>query len=507
MAVAGGQDTAVNKEDNIKQQQEQLGPQKLGGAQGAIVGAGGGVGTARPTQSGRFVNLQSYLKANKPQDMAEKVVGKTEQEAGKTISNIKQAGQEFGKQVGQFQQGISSAAQQAQEQIKADPSSVSNLQEFQRVRDASYTGPQKLQAEEQLKSGISRLAETGKMAGSEAGRTQLLRQTYAPQANYSRGQAGLDQALLQMNPQNLARLKALQGIAATGQRELNAQQAEAIRGVQGAQQAALQAQQGVRGTLESEAQKMVGTLGERAKEMSSGQQKAFQAAQQRLASGQFTEQDLQNLGIQSGQRTYGLKDFGQFASYGGDLTPEQVAKQEEIAKISALQKLAGQTASQDAQSIYNKFSGLTEGQQVSPYNLNKEQFQAAIQNRQVAMQNDQAAINQDREKVNNPELQKSILNGHLAPEAQQIHQKIWQAVWKATGGKDPNAMSDIDLYNAATRLGFDDNWAKTFRGYKAFASMANAIDDRQNQLNQTYGGTFGSPVLGLPTSGPQPSVR
>ena len=177
-------------------------------SQGVQPGSAGGgsapapMGMTQPSKSGRFTNLQTYLNANKPTDqnqgMAAQVAGKVETQ-GQDVQRLNdKAGAELKGGTDAFKKNIQELGGNFNTQLQQDPTQI-NAEQFAQARDAQYTGPQQLANQYQLQAGVQGLQTTGGLVGSEAGRKQLLQQTFqGPQ--YTSGQTALDQALLQSNP-------------------------------------------------------------------------------------------------------------------------------------------------------------------------------------------------------------------------------------------------------------------------------------------------------------------
>lgn len=72
----------------------------------------------------------------------------------------------------------------------------------QNVRAADYNGPMNLQNADALKAQAATTGALGRLAGSSAGQSELLRRTVAQRGNYTNGQNSLDQLLIGRDGQN-----------------------------------------------------------------------------------------------------------------------------------------------------------------------------------------------------------------------------------------------------------------------------------------------------------------
>ncbi len=315
--------------------------------------SGGGRTAPSPTDtaqkgSGRFTNLQKYLQANVgAADYAGRIGEGIEETRGKLQRGVEEAraGVEAAAQPEiQRLQGAQGTIQQAladPTQYTADPTRV---QQFQQLRTGQTADVGRDISEQQRQA--QRLGEQAALTGTEAGRYQLLRQTFGS-PTYSRGQAGLDQLLLQGQTGQLRNLQQ------TAQQAAQAGQT----GVEDLQQlmTGYQQQIGQLGTAAQEAAQtgvtgaqtgLQETLAQRAQETAAGRQAEYEATRQALLGGGLPTEIAQQAGLQPGQFAYGISGE-ELASYlspysTGPVTAQQVTTPEEAARLTALSQLAGQ---------------------------------------------------------------------------------------------------------------------------------------------------------------------
>lgn len=332
----------------------------------------------KPTSSGRFFNLSNYLKANTgpgQQSLAGKIASNVQNQA-QTAKNEIQSGQE------QFQKSVAASTPNQQQtnqylqQIQQDPSKI-DQQQFQQYRDAKYTGPQNIQNANQIQTNVGNITQTAKQTGSEAGRFNVLRQMFN-KPSYTTGQQRLDQVLLQSNPQELAKLRETQKIAAQTERELGKTLTGAETAARQAEAQAVATRDAIRGGLNTAATTLQSDLTSRAQAENALRTQQYNQALERLRSINLTDSDLEALGLSRGQALYGLKgeQLANFINKGQQATTQNIASAQDIARINALKNLSGQTASQDASTVYNQMYG---GLDETPYSY-KDNTKEGVQN-------------------------------------------------------------------------------------------------------------------------------
>lgn len=353
----------LTEEEQQQQGAVQAGPATIGAndpvaGQKAPVAAGGGSGT--------FTNLQQYIDANKPkaQELSNQITSGIEGQAGQLRTDLtKQREQNLGaqSQLGQEgqrlaggQQFVSSTLQQA----GRTPFTQEQQQQFEQIRQGQGTNYQApTLAEEQKRA--EELKRRSDQFGTAQGRQEELQRTIGGQSpTYSAGQRGLDELLLggDRNLRTQSIRRAREATAGLGG-QLNTLQGDIQSTIsdQAAKRQALQnfaktqLEQGVgdgiegdlyqRGYADIEADLKARQTADLIKRQ---QQNA--ALREAAASGVLTTDQLAQLGLEAGQRVYGLSDeFGQFIRDPQKATLSQIAQSPEIARYQALQALAGRT--------------------------------------------------------------------------------------------------------------------------------------------------------------------
>lgn len=164
--------------------------------------------------SGRFVNIQKYIEANKPkagqQGLGEQIGQKLGTQAQDIRAGIESAKSKFGQELAPEQERLAQAGQTiggALQTAQQSPSQLSQnqLDQYKQLREGYIGGPTEFNSSglQQQQAALNQQAQNTQ---TEQGRFGLLRQ-YFGQPTYSRGQQRLDQLLLQSSPGSLRNLQ------------------------------------------------------------------------------------------------------------------------------------------------------------------------------------------------------------------------------------------------------------------------------------------------------------
>lgn len=208
-----------------------------GDSAGAITETGGAVGgdsqaqkvaaPAGPTKSGSWVNLQSYLDANKDQarGVGEDVVKSVGAKGEKAATGVSTLGAGFDADVakgstvankGDIELSIDRALNTGSTSNKVSQAvraAGSPQKSFGDYAGATYSGPEDISAYEGFEDTsklVTDVSDAAKRLESESGRTTTLQDVYGgkSQRGYSEGQTNLDQLLLAASPENAPAIKA-----------------------------------------------------------------------------------------------------------------------------------------------------------------------------------------------------------------------------------------------------------------------------------------------------------
>lgn len=177
-----GQSMPMQQYNARKQQQRGTGFTNIG----RILGANQGAGQRMGQQIGQNIGEQ----AKSVREGIE--AGRNQFQAGKTqafnqAQGAVNVGNQLAKQAGESDQDYAARVANQQGDIAA---------QGQALQNATYTGPQGLQGASKLQSQAATVSALGRLAGSQAGQEQLLRNIVAGRGAYTRGQSGLDRLLL-----------------------------------------------------------------------------------------------------------------------------------------------------------------------------------------------------------------------------------------------------------------------------------------------------------------------
>ena len=213
MNVLEGQSAQGQQQES----QQAPAPATTGTAQSANIQPTQQQSPAKPQGSGMFTDVSKYIKANQPQaqKMGQAVVGGLQSKAADIGKKIEEKMGKYGTQVGAVKGKIGSESEWAKQQMSEagkltpgqaqTPGFVSpmetDVERFQRILNerntysSQVTTPQ-VEQEKARMQAIQSLAQSTRRPGQEG---QLLSETFAPKADYSRGMLNLDKALLQMS--------------------------------------------------------------------------------------------------------------------------------------------------------------------------------------------------------------------------------------------------------------------------------------------------------------------
>lgn len=311
-------------------------PQNVSGTQGAeAVGIPGQESSKPQKGSGQYANIQSYLEANKDQgaQMGEKVAGDVESKATDA-------------------QGRVSAFQSVAPKVNAyDPneaySRLNNLDDETKTQyntaKAGYKGPDSV---EQI-GGYTDAAKASqeayqkvKNAGNELGQQELLKQSYA-RPQYSAGENRLDQVLLQNAPGSKQKLEGLsQKYAGLDNLFKNASESAGNQLAEAKRQALLN-QQAIQTGEESQWKGLIDPIKARADQMNIDNPALVNRITQDASDEILSKEALEKLGLNVGQRTYGLNLQNYLNPNIRQLGLSDAATAEERAKFQALNALTG----------------------------------------------------------------------------------------------------------------------------------------------------------------------
>lgn len=304
-----------------------------------------------------FTNLQNIMGANTGNQLGQ-AVSSGIQQTGQQASNALNSGvQDFNTRSQNNALGTQAQKEDVQNTLNdtsnVDPTQVAN---FAKYRSGQYSGPQDISNIQNIQNQAQNAQQQGNQIGTAGGRQTLLQQyASAPGSSYSSGQQNLDSMLL----------------GATGGQQLQ-QARQAVSGLTNqansaestAQQQAKQFQnqaqgfgQQVTGQVQNKISDLYNPANQQAQTANIADQKAqadqAAAVQNAQTNNQLSVQALQQLGLNAGDRTYGV-NIGQYMGYNPaaqQATALNMMQQPQFQQYSGLQQLMGQNAPQ-AQPAY-----------------------------------------------------------------------------------------------------------------------------------------------------------
>ena len=321
-------------------------------------------GAQQPAQapaasSGRFTNLQKYMKANAPGELAGKVSGRIEQGAQQAGQKINEAAQAFQQAAQQNRLATGQNKQFAQQQIQqAGQGEVSeqDAQKFQGIASGGYRGPSGLQNAQSLAARAQSAESLGRATATEGGRQAVLGQLFG-RSSYGAGQQKLDNLLLGAGGglQQLRQARArAQGLSDRASQE--AQKAEQLGQAYRTEDEGFR--QKVQEDLTGSARSLDTTVADRVKALNESAPQELAAAQAELKAFQDTGAPISQktadlFGLSEGTSTYGA-DLAGLVRQGQQATKTTAATADEARRAQALAKLGGNVVDlQDLSGTYD----------------------------------------------------------------------------------------------------------------------------------------------------------
>lgn len=343
------------------------------------------------TSSGRFTNLNNYLKANQNYNkdnggLAGKVVGNVQQQGQQLQNNIQGAQQTF-QQQGQNAIGQVNNLNTVQQAV-SNPVSVANnaddLAKVQASANASYTGPNSLQdltgAQNQgtLEAKAQDYSSQVKQGQTESGRFNLLKNMFS-RPSYSQGQQTLDNVLIQGNKDQLGALKGANRDVANVNNSLNAANSSAQQQATAFKNQANDIRTQTNDLLNNRVTAENQAIQDRYTQAQQQQTDAMNQFINSLQTDAVAGPQASAFGLTPYMETYNV-DPAQYLNK-QNLTAQNTATADQYANIAALQKLIGGNASGDVSSILAQYASAP-SEQFDPntaFTLNTPAFQQAVQ--------------------------------------------------------------------------------------------------------------------------------
>lgn len=308
-------------------------------------------GSGKPTSSGSWVNLNSYLDANKDQgaQVGQTIAGTVEDLGNKAQTSIDTLGTNFNaavqnNSVKQDQDAVNNAISGAQG-LKAGQSLDDNtFNAFQAQKNATYGGPTDVtgfdgytDAQKNVNTASTAVGQTG----SEAGRNVLLQNQYKNSSvnGYNQGENNLDQLLLENSPGAQEALHPLQSKWANLSNALGTTVSTGNAAAQtGAQSTAQTAQSAAKAAADAQAA-YEASLNQTTQDQWAKTQELINQYKGQPLANNMTPEQLAASGLTLGQKVYNTN----LQNYVNQSTPTAAtnANLDQYAQDAALSKLAG----------------------------------------------------------------------------------------------------------------------------------------------------------------------
>lgn len=426
-------------DDEQMNQQNGSGPaqpstQLSGGGSGFAGQSSGGASSGKPSSSGSWTNLDSYLKANSDQATN---VGNT---LAQTVGNSAQSAQSALNQTNQdFQNQYSNIPTQdvAHNSIASilgdyanDTAGSSNVNQYQNFLNNSYnytdaagnsaSNPWSLQSINgangqnewsNTQNAYQQAANNLTNTQSEAGRDSLLNSQYGNNGKqYNSGEQNLDQYLLESNRDNQNTLNNVynqyaSGIVPTSSNGMSADLNNALTGAQTYASNIANTQKTIQSDAAKALQDAIANGTQSVQGGLTSAQSARDAEYNSLASAlqnnSLSADQLKALGLTQGINTYGVTPSQYLSAEGSPLTANQTATADQFAMAKAYQALA---AGQSYANTANLGLGANQETAAPAYTFNKDSFNQAVQTNQNAYNTGTAqanqALSQDQSNIN-----------------------------------------------------------------------------------------------------------
>lgn len=445
-------------------------PMSISGTEATSENAAAPTGNGpKPTSSGRFQNLNAYIKANSGANVGNRVNDTLLSQGNELQQNFSTAKQNYQESVDKarqrYDQGLMS-------QVSQDPNAAlkdeATLKKFTQMRDAQYQGPNEMDNDYKLRADAQNFSDLAGQTGTEQGRYGLLRQIYN-NPTYSQGQQNLDNLLLQSNPDQLKQLQNSKVMASQLQNKLDTTLGQARSYSTDAQNEAAATRNQTRSALDNLVTGFDASMGDNVKKAIEEYNAKVQAKQLELGKGNITSNEAAQFGLinQLGQKNtpiYTLRpqDYLSAAQQFNTADPNvinqlktQVAQSGDYSKLQALGQLEGGLAQGGVSKILDTYSNPSQAgtfQNQNPFAFNTSKWNqdlAGVKGEYESKSGPiQGLIGQAQNALNGPEKIAQRYNTSLA-NAQKAFEDAKMFGEMGLGPKvakvTPGAFTDADM--------------------------------------------------------------
>lgn len=390
--------------------------------------------------SGSFVNLKSYLDANKKSNLGGKIAQNIQGAADNTRDSIQGAALRFGlassSQVQPIQNAETVASDVAKDPTKTAPDDVKTVQS---ALGADYKGPKSLadmSGNDNSGALANKVQNVGDLAGlstTDTGRFSLLRNMFG-RSGYNRGQQRLDNALVQGNKEQLNKLRDTTKTAS----ELNREFGRTLEqtGTQGQEAAATvdRIRKNVLGTLSGRVSELDKKLGDSAIAAQDAAKSQIKKWQDEISSGKISKELADVLGLKDGQYISSNINLANLFNF---TNPETInrynldAGSSQRADITALSNLLNNYASGDLSKILESYRGSENDEADKLYKLTDD-ASSIISSDAGTVAKNQQRISQIDARLNeiNTLLSDPVVSNNIYNNGPQMYESIFNELNK-----------------------------------------------------------------------------
>lgn len=337
---------------------------------------------SKPSSSGQWTNLQSYLDTNQDQAarMGSDIAGTINNEGSTAKQSLENNQASFNNSLG------SSGASLANDKDSIDSALAnptdwatddSNVKRFQNDLNGQYTGPKNLSDVDGFNDTVSqnqKAAEDVDLTKSEAGRMTLLENQYK-RPDYNQGMKKLDQLLVSGNKDAQSSIAGTRDNWSGLMGNLDEATQKAYSDANGRVSDTKNANDYARNALDNTMSNAQTDLDSRTSNANTERQAEWDRVLANLQQGKASAQDLTMLGLQSGDSLWNVDPTASLTQ-NGQVSKYQLGSPEEYAKFAALAKLSGQ----DNTYLPSQYQDQSGKYEQNPFSFDKDRFQTNLAN-------------------------------------------------------------------------------------------------------------------------------
>lgn len=341
-------------------------------------------GASNKRSSGQYANIQSYLDVNR--DQADQMGGKIAADVGTKAEDAQNRINDFSSKAPTVQAYDPNEAINNAQSLTAEQKA-----QYQQNRNTGgYAGPatvDKVEGYGDTQSAASKAASAVKNAGTESGQQQLLKETYS-KPSYSQGQNRLDQVLLQNSAGSKQALEGVTNKYADLDKLFSTAETNVGNAINSATTQANENKKAFIPAEQAAVKSLLDPIQQRAADANKNNSAYIDRILADASDLTLNEETLGALGLQEGQRVFGLNLNNYINQDRTQVGINNAANADERAKYAALASLFNDQSMQQI---------TADGKAISPVGFNREQYENDLRAAQDAFNNYAAGtqINKD----------------------------------------------------------------------------------------------------------------